>query len=328
MGTPKNLNEPAVYVEALVRAVLEPDLDRLACWLADDDNAPQSPFFRWYQYFAERLQDLAPRPELGFLPRPKQASAPPKVGRNDPCPCGSGKKFKSCHIDDADAVAWKLASPTPAIRSMAVANLIGRLPLATLDEVPTEKASALARTEMAFAYYRADRLAIALDLLKTVLDGDRDDEDLLYDFLIATYGDWLLQAQRPKDAENFLLDEFDQPRGVEKWQVAQKLAALYLDRGDPDSAGIWVDSAMDGDNQNPFNHYLQGLLHHTVENWDAAVASYEQARAFSDQFREQERVQMLAIVAEGLDAARNHRPLEDQPDQPPPEAGATAQPSD
>jgi preprotein translocase subunit SecA len=21
----------------------------------------------------------------------------PKVGRNDPCPCGSGKKFKKCH---------------------------------------------------------------------------------------------------------------------------------------------------------------------------------------------------------------------------------------
>jgi preprotein translocase subunit SecA len=23
--------------------------------------------------------------------------AEPKVGRNDPCPCGSGKKFKQCH---------------------------------------------------------------------------------------------------------------------------------------------------------------------------------------------------------------------------------------
>ena len=23
--------------------------------------------------------------------------AGPKVGRNDPCPCGSGKKFKNCH---------------------------------------------------------------------------------------------------------------------------------------------------------------------------------------------------------------------------------------
>jgi preprotein translocase subunit SecA len=23
--------------------------------------------------------------------------ADPKIGRNDPCPCGSGKKYKSCH---------------------------------------------------------------------------------------------------------------------------------------------------------------------------------------------------------------------------------------
>jgi len=21
----------------------------------------------------------------------------PKIGRNDPCPCGSGKKYKQCH---------------------------------------------------------------------------------------------------------------------------------------------------------------------------------------------------------------------------------------
>jgi preprotein translocase subunit SecA len=25
----------------------------------------------------------------------------PKVGRNDPCPCGSGKKFKQCHGKDS-----------------------------------------------------------------------------------------------------------------------------------------------------------------------------------------------------------------------------------
>ncbi|MDE6298780.1 MAG: SEC-C domain-containing protein [Muribaculaceae bacterium] len=30
--------------------------------------------------------------------QPKQpAKAGPKVGRNDPCPCGSGKKYKNCH---------------------------------------------------------------------------------------------------------------------------------------------------------------------------------------------------------------------------------------
>ena len=25
-----------------------------------------------------------------------------KVGRNDPCPCGSGKKYKNCHGKDAE----------------------------------------------------------------------------------------------------------------------------------------------------------------------------------------------------------------------------------
>jgi preprotein translocase subunit SecA len=32
--------------------------------------------------------------------KPKQETvvrAQPKVGRNDPCPCGSGKKYKKCH---------------------------------------------------------------------------------------------------------------------------------------------------------------------------------------------------------------------------------------
>jgi preprotein translocase subunit SecA len=24
--------------------------------------------------------------------------AQPRVGRNDPCPCGSGKKYKKCHM--------------------------------------------------------------------------------------------------------------------------------------------------------------------------------------------------------------------------------------
>jgi preprotein translocase subunit SecA len=41
--------------------------------------------------------------ELQFLgsngagPKPAPAAAASKVGRNDPCPCGSGKKYKKCH---------------------------------------------------------------------------------------------------------------------------------------------------------------------------------------------------------------------------------------
>jgi len=35
--------------------------------------------------------------DAGPAERPQPAHAGPKVGRNDPCPCGSGKKYKHCH---------------------------------------------------------------------------------------------------------------------------------------------------------------------------------------------------------------------------------------
>jgi len=41
---------------------------------------------------ASRSMNAASRPEGATVVRSQ-----PKVGRNDPCPCGSGKKFKYCH---------------------------------------------------------------------------------------------------------------------------------------------------------------------------------------------------------------------------------------
>ena len=43
--------------------------------------------------------DSDPMPEAAPLPQQARRSAPPapKIGRNDACPCGSGKKFKKCH---------------------------------------------------------------------------------------------------------------------------------------------------------------------------------------------------------------------------------------
>ncbi len=40
----------------------------------------------------------APRPMPNQAPKPKQpVKVDKKIGRNDPCPCGSGKKYKQCH---------------------------------------------------------------------------------------------------------------------------------------------------------------------------------------------------------------------------------------
>jgi uncharacterized protein YecA (UPF0149 family) len=47
-----------------------------------------------------RLHNLDPVFETDFSEEeeePEPAPAPAKVGRNDPCPCGSGKKYKKCH---------------------------------------------------------------------------------------------------------------------------------------------------------------------------------------------------------------------------------------
>jgi len=43
---------------------------------------------------SEKAPPPGPRPPLD---RPPVANPYASVGRNDPCPCGSGKKFKKCH---------------------------------------------------------------------------------------------------------------------------------------------------------------------------------------------------------------------------------------
>jgi uncharacterized protein YchJ len=38
----------------------------------------------------------------------------PKVGRNDPCPCGSGKKYKHCHGRAGGAATTRKTNKQPA----------------------------------------------------------------------------------------------------------------------------------------------------------------------------------------------------------------------
>lgn len=51
-------------------------------------------------YTLEEWNEILPEERRKELYREEKSSKtvvkPPKVGRNDPCPCGSGKKFKKC----------------------------------------------------------------------------------------------------------------------------------------------------------------------------------------------------------------------------------------
>ncbi len=45
----------------------------------------------------ETEQRAAASAQQGGPQKVMPAKAGPRIGRNDPCPCGSGKKFKNCH---------------------------------------------------------------------------------------------------------------------------------------------------------------------------------------------------------------------------------------
>ncbi|MGC0777789.1 MAG: SEC-C metal-binding domain-containing protein, partial [Candidatus Acidiferrum sp.] len=55
-------------------------------------------FARALERRQERQQkDLQYQTGAGQAEAPKPVRAGAKVGRNEPCPCGSGKKYKKCH---------------------------------------------------------------------------------------------------------------------------------------------------------------------------------------------------------------------------------------
>jgi hypothetical protein len=70
-------------------SVFEADEFEAICESFFDERDLEVRFTLPYQAFALfGLEDATPRPP----------GAAPKVGRNDPCPCGSGRKYKKCHL--------------------------------------------------------------------------------------------------------------------------------------------------------------------------------------------------------------------------------------
>lgn len=61
---------------------------RLVCWWTYD---PEKQVFRRGCEAEEKERKFGRDPKTGE-----------KVGRNEPCPCGSGKKFKNCHLGRSD----------------------------------------------------------------------------------------------------------------------------------------------------------------------------------------------------------------------------------
>jgi hypothetical protein len=77
-------------------------MSRETCqWLIDQGVETVGPARALLLAEARRLADLHGDPEGLLVPVPTPRMTGPKVGRNDPCPCGSGQKYKRCCLDKA-----------------------------------------------------------------------------------------------------------------------------------------------------------------------------------------------------------------------------------
>ncbi len=108
------------------------------------------------------------------------------VGRNDPCPCGSGKRYKHCHGAAADAPAPAVPRATPAQPGALPARMAG------------------------LAAQRAGELGRAEALYRQALAENPDDVDVLH-----MLGVVLHERMRPAEALALLVDA----AGRTQWNV-------------------------------------------------------------------------------------------------------------
>lgn len=123
-----------------------------------------------------------------------------KIGRNDPCPCGSGKKYKKCHL------AADESAPRPALEVAAG--------LHALDHELSDNLAAFARQRYADATWKDNAIA-AFEA------EDEADEELLLPWLV-------FHAETPSGTS--LADEFMQERGetIPSWRLFDWLEAQGL----------------------------------------------------------------------------------------------------
>jgi hypothetical protein len=63
----------------------------------------------------------------------------PEIGRNDPCPCGSGRKYKKCHGPKDGDEAIGVTTNNPLSQDQTVAPLLPTLILIPNELTPSQR---------------------------------------------------------------------------------------------------------------------------------------------------------------------------------------------
>lgn len=244
---------------AAVRQILkDPDSESFLAWMQDVarrdfdffDDLPQDEAFQnaLTINLGRALWNATPLPDKGFRPDPL-----PEPGRNQPCPCGSGKKFKRCCRD------------LPSFPFLEEQGFMGCL---VARELPTEELERFARARTipgeAFGYLARTLLEEGqpqrvLGILEPLfekpqrLDGTYE---MALDSLFDAYDDLGLRQEK-LETMNRLAEELRPPLRGAMWS---RTATMAADKGHWKEAWQCFGQAQQDDPDNPSIALLEVTL--------------------------------------------------------------------
>jgi tetratricopeptide (TPR) repeat protein len=243
-----------------------------------------------------------------------RSNVPREIGRNDPCPCGSGKKYKKCCMGKAPArgraAAAPKADPQQQLKVAQDHAQAGRLEQAQRlyqQVLAARPANVAALYGLAEISGRIGRTEEAIRLLRRAIDIDEREPDLhaLLSFLLLREGD-PDEAERAarraikldanhETAHRMLADCYHRLRRyddaiaeVRKALAADPtsvsaevfLAALLRDKGEPAEARRVLENVLQKDMQQDLLHRALtelGFVLDKLGEYEGAFALFEQA---------------------------------------------------
>ncbi|MDE2210870.1 MAG: tetratricopeptide repeat protein, partial [Betaproteobacteria bacterium] len=217
----------------------------------------------------------------------------PVVGRNDPCPCGSGKRYKQCH--------GALGGPATGATRSGVGSGAGAAPTATAppsslpqSTAPSSSAAAALAQQGIDAHRRGD-VDAAERAYRAALTQDAEQPLALHYLGVVLY-----QRGRPAEALPLLERAAALVPREPEFHNNLGLALAALDRNDDAVAAYRRSLAQKPDHATAWNNL--GLALQAMNRLPEAIEAYRRALAYAPAFAHAHWNLALALLAHGDEA--------------------------
>ena len=230
-----------------------------------------------------------PRPELGFKAPNEVASAGHgrivpidfanrrKAGRNDPCPCGSGKKYKKCCLPRDEAVRVEDDEDTEllAYNAQVIEHTLDLMDEDDLVQINLSDCRPHHRFLIAQRYRKLEDDETAIAILEELAESKEEDWDLssvmIYLELVlcySDYGNWPAALDVIRRAKEYA----NEHRGDADRRVIRLIEAnLYLQSGDSWQALEICRELEKEDPEKPFNYVMQATAYVHLNDYKNAL---------------------------------------------------------